>query len=129
MKRLQGQEWIQIKQFITEILGYYQNENTKRIKVFVKTRYEDSIIYHWLSDVEREKFEENKHKYSMLDNSGKVIKEVVPREKLSKDNFYDLCKDKGLSPKEINSAYNKYTEICGTRWDLGTALEIISSYT
>lgn len=48
---------------------------------------------------------------------------------LNKETFYDICKDKGLNKSESSRAYSKYTEICGTTWDLTTALEVISSYT
>lgn len=74
MYRSQGKDWAEAKPNIVEVLGYYENELTGRIKVFVRTRLNKNIIYHWLNDGERKKFEKNKHKYPLMDQSAKVVK-------------------------------------------------------
>ena len=72
MKRLQGDEWHQIK-YDVEILGYFENKGNGRIKVFTRL-LAGPILYHWLNDLERSRFEKHKHKYPIMNDKAEVVK-------------------------------------------------------
>jgi len=71
MKRLQGKDWHDIKRDV-EVLGYYEDAKTKRIKVFTKLLGGPIILYHWLNETERAKFENHKHKYPQMNDNADV---------------------------------------------------------
>lgn len=76
MKRLQGKEWQEIKKNV-KLIGYFENKGNGRIKVFTRVKVPGGmIIYHWLNDTERAKFEEHKHKYPVMNDKGEIVTEA-----------------------------------------------------
>lgn len=75
MKRIQGQAWHDIKADV-EVLGYYEGENTHRIKVFTRLMGGPVILYHWLNDRENAKFQNHKHKYPLMNDSAEIVEGV-----------------------------------------------------